>query len=229
MTIQPSNATKARLPVEDALSSIRPVLHTLLAQFIQAAEKGEHHRVMFVSPESGDGTTTIATSAALMLVRHFRQSVALIEANLYSPAMAAYLDIPPGPGLLDIADDKIKAEDAVRNSKLHGLYVLTAGGDRGPEEGELANSAMRELIANVSHSHRFTIIDAPPLLEYPETCLLLEHVDEVLLVVRAGSTYTARAKAAAQIIEDAGVKVGGVFLNRYKSHMPFGIGRRAGH
>ncbi len=224
--IQPSNASKARLPVEQDLPSIRPVLHSLLAQFTQAAETKKNHCVMFVSPESGDGTTTIATSAALMLVRHFRQQVALVEANLYSPAMAAYLDIPPGPGLLEVSEGAVEANDAVRNSKLHGLYVLTAGGGRAPHEGELASAEMRDLIAKVSREHRFTIIDAPPLLEYPETCLLLEHVDEVLLVVRAGSTYTKRAKAAIRIVEDAGVQVGGVFLNRYKSNMPFGIGRR---
>ena len=75
--------------------------------------------------------------------------------------------------------------------------------------------------------YRYTIIDAPPILEHPETCLLLEHVDEVLLVVQAGSTYARRANAAVQIVKDAGVKVSGVFLNRFKPNMPFGIGSRS--
>jgi len=223
--IEPSNASKEQLPLERALSSIRPTLHALLAQFNQAAEKKTHHRVMFVSPESGDGTTTLATGAALMLVRHFRQKVALVEANLYSPAMAAFLDIDPGPGLIEVADGSAEASAAVRNSKLHGLYVLTAGGGRTPAQGELAEGAIQNLLAGIAGGHRFTIIDAPPVLEHPETCLLLEHVDEVLLVVRAGSTHGERAKAAVRIIEDAGGKVGGVFLNRYKADMPFGIGR----
>jgi len=224
--IQPSNASRAKLPVEETLSSIRPVLHALLAHFTQAAEQKGRHRVMFVSPESGDGTTTIATSAALMLVRHLRRQVALIEANIYSPAMAAYLDIPPGPGLLEVASGEALGAEAVRNSKLHGLYVLTAGGGHQPGEGELAGEEMRDLIVDVSEKHNFTIIDAPPLLEHPETCLLLEHVDEVLLVVRAGSTYSNRAKAAVRIVEDAGVQISGVFLNRFKPNLPFGLGHK---
>jgi len=223
--IQPSNAGKKRLPVEDALAPIRPILHAILARFTQAADKNQRHRVMFVSPEHGDGTTTIATSTALMLVRHFRRKVALIEANLYNPAMASYLDIPAGPGLLEVADGDAVQADAVRNSKLNGLYVLTAGGGRAPHEGELAGEELRNLIADISCNHRFTIIDAPPLLERPETCLLLEHVDEVILVVRAGSTETDRAKAAVQILEDAGVHVSGVFLNRFKPDLPLGLGR----
>ena len=223
--IYPSNAERKKLPVEEAMSSIRPNLHALLAQFVQAAEENERHRVMFVSPEHGDGTTTIAASAALMLVRHFRRDVGLVEANLYSPAMAAYLGIPAGPGLLDYADGAAEAVDTVRNSKLHGLYVLTAGGNRRPMDGELAGSEMRDLIAEASSARRFSIIDAPPLLEYPETCLLLEHVDEVILVIRAGSTYAKRAQAAIQIVKDAGVQVGGIFLNRFRSNLPFGMGR----
>jgi len=212
----PSNTNRARLPVEAALESVRPTFHKLLARLVQATEQSEHHRVMFVSPEHGDGTTTLATSTALMMVRHFRRDVALVEANLYTPAMARYLDIAEGPGLLDVADGDVKPMQAVRNSRLHGLYVVTAGGSRPPGEGELAGDEMRGLIDLVARSHRYTIIDAPPLLDHPETCLLLEHVDEVLLVVRAGSTKLAQARAAVEIVERAGVKFSGVFLNRYQ-------------
>ncbi|MCP3919685.1 MAG: CpsD/CapB family tyrosine-protein kinase [bacterium] len=224
--IYPTNAGRKQLPVEEALTSVRPIFHALLARFTQATEDEQHHRVMFVSPEHGDGTTTLAASTALMLVRHFRRDVALVEANLYTPAMASYLDIPPGPGLLDVADGTAEPEAAVRNSKLHGLYVLTAGGERRPTEGDLVGDELRGLITKASEEHRYTIIDAPPILEHPETCSLLEHVDEVLLVVRAGSTRAKRAKAAVRIIEDAGVQFGGVFLNRYKPDMPFGLGKR---
>ncbi len=216
---------KSWLPVEEALASVRPIFHALLAQLTQAAEVQGRHRVMFASPEHGDGTTTLATCTALMLVRHFRRDVALVEANLYQPAMASYLGMPPGPGLLDVANGDADPAQAVRRSSLEGLHVLTAGGSRPPAEGELAGEALRALITQTSREHPFTIIDAPPLLEHPEACLLLEHVDEVLLVVRAGSTHTNRAKAAVQIVEDAGVKVGGVFLNRFKPHLPLGLGK----
>lgn len=212
----PSNSDRARLPVEAALESVRPTFHKLLAQLVQATEQADNHRLMFVSPEHGDGATTLATSTALMMVRHFRRDVALVEANLYTPAMARYLDIPEGPGLLDVADGEVKPLEAVRNSRLHGLYVVTAGGNRRPGEGELAGDEMRGLIDEVSRSHRYTIIDAPPLLDHPETCLLLEHVDNVILVVRAGHTTLARARAAVEIIERTGVKITGVFLNRYQ-------------
>jgi len=216
---------KAWLPVEEALGSVRPIFHALLAQLTQATEGQRRHRVMFVSPEHGDGTTTLASCTALMLVRHFRRAVALIEANLYQPAMAGYLGMPPRPGLLDVANGVVEPEQAVRRSSVEGLSVLTAGGDRLPAVGELADEVVRGLITKVSQEHRYTIIDAPPLLEHPEACLLLEHVEEVFMIVRAGATQINRAKAAVQIVKDAGVRVGGVFLNRYRPNLPLGIGK----
>lgn len=223
--IHSSNSDKGRLPVEEAMASARSALHALLAQFIQAAGEKGQHRVMFVSPDAGDGTTTMATSTALMLVRHFRRGVALVEANVYSPSMAGYLDITACPGILDVSQGSTSPEEAIRNSKLEGLYVLTAGGSRTPEEGELAAENVRDLISQASELCQFTIIDAPPILEHPEACLLLEHVDEVIMVVRAGETQRKRAEAAIQIIEDAGGAVSGLFINRYRSPLPFGLER----
>jgi Mrp family chromosome partitioning ATPase len=219
-----TDTARGRLPVEVALDSVRPIFHALLAQFTQATEEHGRHRVMFVSPEQGDGTTTLATCTALMLVRHFRRDVALLEANLYHPAMANYLGMVPGPGLLDVVGGSTDQIDAVRPSSVEGLHVLTAGGRHRPDAGALAGEPLQSMIARISREHPYTIIDAPPVLEHPDTCLLLEHVDEVLLVVRAGSTQTRRAKVAVQIIENAGVKVGGVLLNRFKPHLPLGIG-----
>jgi len=213
------------LPIETALRPMRGRLHGLLGQMTKAFEGVERRRVMFVSPEHGDGTTTIAACAALMLIRHFRRDVALVEANLFSPALGGYLGIGAGPGLIDVLDGSVEPQAAVRNSKVDGLYVVTAGGQRESEDGELATARLRELIDQVSSEHRYTIVDAPPILEHPETCLLLEDVDEVFLVVRAGATLQERAREAIQVLEDAGISVGGVFLNRYRPHLPLGLDR----
>ena len=68
-----------------------------------------------------------------------------------------------------------------------------------------------------------SIFDAPPLLTHPESRVLLEHVDGVVLVVRARSSRRADVASVKQILDDAGVPVFGSILNRYKSDMPFGM------
>ncbi len=211
------------LPIDPVMAAIRPTLHSLLAQITQSVGHKQNHRVMFVSPEHGDGTSTLATTTALTLVRQLRREVTLIEANIYSPAIAAYLDLPASPGLLEYADGLVDAENVVRSCRVRGLRVLTAGDCRTPEEGELGSDNLRSLISQAAKQQQFTVIDAPPLLEHPEACLLLDDVDEVLLVVRAGSTHASAAKEAVKILEEAGVSASGVFLNRFQADLPFGM------
>lgn len=213
------------LPIEYAFQSVRKVFAPLLATLLERTKGDERNRIVFVSPDPSAGTTTLATSAALVLVRSFRTDVALIEANLYRPAMASYLGISASPGLLDVADGRAEAEQSVRNSLVDGLYVLAAGSGRQPEEGEIATPVVRELLDKTSHDHRYTLIDAPPVLEYPESTALLEQADKVILVTQAGRTRMKRAQHAIELIRAAGVPVSGIFINRYKPHRPFGLGR----
>lgn len=211
------------IPIEEALASIHRSFSPLLAPFVERTKGDTGNRIVFVGPERGAGTTTVATCAALTLVRSFRVDAAVIEANLYAPRMASYLGLPDSPGLLDVADGRSTLEQALRNSQLPGLYVLSAGSHRCREEGRLASPAVRELLRCATARHRYSILDAPPLLEYPESCSLLE-ASEVILVVCAGRTTKQHAKTAVQLIQDAGARLLGVFLNRYRSHRPFGIG-----
>ena len=72
--------------------------------------------------------------------------------------MASYLGIPPGPGMMEVADGEALPTAAVRNSKIDGLYALTAGECRAPIAGDLAAQALQSLIATISESMRFSII-----------------------------------------------------------------------
>lgn len=218
-----SSPRQVALPIDPVMAAVRPTLHALMAQITQNVGHKQNHRVMFVSPEHGDGTSTLATTTALTLVRQLRREVTLVEANIYTPAIASYLDLPPAPGLLEFADGIADAESVVRSSRVGGLRVLTAGDCRQPEQGELGSDELRRLISQVAVQQQFTVIDAPPLLEHPEACLLLDDVDEVLLVVRAGSTHEDAAREAVTVLEEAGVSARGVFLNRFTPDLPFGM------
>ncbi len=70
------------------------------------------------------------------------------------------------------------------------------------------------------------IIDAPPLIDHPESRILLEYVDGVVLVLRARSSESDAAQKTLRFLEEAGVPVLGSVLNRFKSDMPFGMGER---
>ena len=74
-----------------------------------------------------------------------------------------------------------------------------------------------------SRSDALVIVDAPPILEHPESKLLLGCTDQVVLVLRAGHTTRRQAKAALRLIEQSGVPVLGTVLNRFKGGLPFDL------
>ena len=183
-------------------------------------------RILFVSPVSGTGTTTIATWTALGLARNTGERVALVEMNGFSPALASYVDIPPQPGVVDVIDGHVEVGDALRNASVPGLEVLTGHGERPMGEHDFNPKRLSALLDQVCENHQFTIIDGPPLLEHHGARLLLPLVDGAVLVLRSGRTRKREAQNAVEILEQAGVPILGSVLNRFRSDMPFRIGSR---
>lgn len=219
---QEAPAGEGELPIEAALDALEPLLNELWTQFAGLEIKGRRElRILFVSPRHEAGTTTLATCTALGLARHLGESVALVEENLYTPAMASYLGLPETPGFTDVLDGKATPEEAIRNSVVDGLRVLSGGTARRLRSGELASDRARELILRAARGHRYTFIDAPPLIDYPALHPLLDRADAAVLVLRARTTRKADAQRAAKILDEFGVPLFGSILNRFRSDMPF--------
>lgn len=213
------------LPLDEGLSPIHKPLDALWAKFAGLTGRDEGQTcLLFVSPDHDAGTTTLATYTAVGLARNLEERVSLIEANFFSPAMASYLRLPPAPGITDVLDGKAPAVDALRNSKVDGLYVLSAGTPRETHQGELVGRAARDLFRRATEGSRYVVIDAPPLLAVPEARVLLDYADWVVLVLRSHSTRKKSAREALKVIEEAGAPVFGTVVNRFQTDMPFGLG-----
>ena len=74
----------------------------------------------------------------------------------------------------------------------------------------------RRLFADELRSFSFVIVDAPPLLDRPVGRLLLPSCDVAALVIRAGSTTRADARAATGVLHDSGVATLGAIANRVR-------------
>lgn len=220
-----SRGPSGPLQLEQALEAVQPALDGIWSRFARARGRGEGapQRLLFTSPDHGAGTTTLAIATALGLTRNMRQDVCLVEANCFSPAMADYLRLPATPGMTDVLDGKADLEKAVRNSLVHGLYVLSAGSFRRPLPGELASPEVHDVLAEVARSGKHLVIDGPPLLDHPESRALFEFVDRAVLVLRARDTKQRRAEAAVRVLRESGVEIVGTVLNRFRSDLPFGL------
>jgi len=211
---------------EEAFRALRSTVDELWAQLVGPDGKSprEARRLLFVSPGHGDGTTTIASLAAVRIARQLGQDVALIETCADRPRMAAYLDLPPHPGFTELVRGEVPVEGAIRPTSLEGLTVIPAGA--GPEltAAELRGDAVARILEEVARGRAWLLLDAPPLLPRPESRLLLRQAGEIVLVVRSGSTRRAAAEEAKRILDASTAKQVGVILNRHRADAPAWFG-----
>ncbi len=208
--------------MEKVIAGIRPLADTIWTNLVPLRAEYECPRILFVGTESGAGTTVVSAATAIGLARHLRTEVVLAETTLQRPALADYLGIASTPGLSDVLDRRARLTQAIQHHPGHPqLVVITAGSPRPSVPGEFAAQDGRELLREISSSGSFVIFDAPPLHTHPETRLLLEHIDGVVLVVRARSSRKAEVEETLKILQASGKRVIGSVLNRFRSDMPF--------
>ncbi len=213
----------ASAPLQQAIEGIQPLAETIWSNLALLSQGRQHTRILFTSTEERAGTTLVAAATAFGLARNTRSDVTVVEANLARPALSAYLGTKATPGLSDLLVGQAHLDDC-----LHlvpgclSLAAMPGGTSREVIAGEFAAPGARDMLETVATRTPFVIFDGPPLLTHPETRDLLQHVDGVVLVLRARTSKKSSARQVIERIEEAGVEVVGSVLNRFKRDAPFG-------
>lgn len=217
--------THSELPIDQAfrrLGAERESLWSNLALLRPNPDRGPS--VVFGAPRRDAGTTLVAAAAALGLARNLRVEVTLVEADLREPSVAGYLGLSPGPGLSEVLLGEAELDGVLRSVPgCPWMRVLQGGRARESPPGEFATAEARALIARLVGDGSYVVFDSPPILDHPESRVLLEYVDGLVLVLRARTTLTRDARRALELVEQVGVPVLGAVFNRYKSDMPLGF------
>jgi Mrp family chromosome partitioning ATPase len=216
-------------PLESALQSVWRAIDPVWSR-VEVAVRNGHRRILFVGAEHRCGTTTLAAACAIGMTRNLERRVLLAELNPFTPALAARLGLGSGRGWSAVPGGEIALRDAVRESGIAGLTVMTGGPAHVDGTGLFSSTGARTALAELVAVEQAVIIDAPPFLDHPEALVLLEHADAVVVVLRARKTAKKDALRTIQAVEQVRVPVLGVILNRFVPDLPFGIaaGAQAG-
>ena len=210
--------------LEKIFADVRPLADKLWGKLASLRSSVERPRILFTSPEPESGNTLVTAATALGVARNLRVEVRLVETSFERPALADYLEIPRGPGLSDVLDHRATLDQSLqRISSCPNLGVIPAGSPRPVLPGEFATAEVRELFASVSAGATFTFVDAAPIQSRAGTRLLFDHVDGVVIVVRARSSRLDGVEEISEVAEQAGLPIFGCVLNRYRSDVPFGL------
>lgn len=177
--------------------------------------------VLFLSPQGGEGTSTVALQFAQMLARDAATRPLLIDCNARRPAY----HLEPGQrcALLDralLATSTLEAAEVVPN-----LSVVTVAPEL-RQAGMIPPGTLRATIEANASGFDWIVLDGPPVLDSPDAAAFGPVADGVVIVLQAGRTKRPVMTRAAELLGKSGARLLGTVLNRRVLEIPEFIYRR---
>jgi len=175
-------------------------------------EQHEARLVLFSSPEPGDGKTTLVSNLAMALAQVGKR-VLLVDADMRRPRVHELFRVSPDIGLADVLAGELDALNAVRETSLPGLSLMTAGHLPDSPAELLSTPRLATALRELRDEYDIVLLDAPPLLAVSDPCILARHVDGMILVTRLNKNARSAVIRARELIRDHGIRLLGAVAN----------------
>ena len=221
-TVPRHRALKRHVPFPDLPPEVAEAYRMLQANLRYG--RGDRVRTVLVtSARSQEGKTTtswyLAAAAASAGL-----SVALVEADLRRPTIAARYGLRPDYGLVEVLRGELtvaealqpvagQLDDAVGPDRRPGVQVLVAGDVPADPFALLQSDWIGELLEVLKQRHDFVVVDTPPLPHVADAIGLLRHVEGVLVTASVNSTRGFDARRLRDQLQELDARVLGVVAN----------------
>ena len=145
--------------------------------------------LLVTSPSPSEGKSTTATNLSIVLGQG-GQEVIVIDGDLRKPKVHKTFGLPNRSGMSDLFIESVDAlpEMLQKYEGVENLSILVSG-PMPPNPSELLDSdKAKQIIQAAADSADFVMVDAPPVVAMTDALALSQHVDGVIVVIRAGST-----------------------------------------
>lgn len=163
------------------------------------------------SAVAGEGKTSVSLGLAAAATAS-GMKVAVIDADLRRPRVAAALGLEDSVGLTSVLASRIGLAGAVQRAG--DGYDVLASGVLPPNPADLLGSErFSEVLAVCRDTYDLVVVDSPPVLPVADTLRFVAQCDGSLFVVRYGKTRRADVELAATSIRSVQGRLLGAVLN----------------
>lgn len=208
---EPRPPRKRPLHPNELSPATQEAYRTLRGNLTMARRGNGESRVILVTGSSpSEGKTTTAANLAVSLTLG-GNSVILIDADLRRPAVAKAMSVEPEKGVVGVLLGQISLEDALMPMTTYGsnLNVLAAEHEGGWIAELFSLPSASQMLANAREIADYVIVDSPPPTEVVDALPLARRVDEILFVIRLGTSRLDRIQRLAELIAANGLRPAG--------------------
>jgi capsular exopolysaccharide synthesis family protein len=178
---------------------------------VHTARTESHRVVMIASAVGGEGKTSLASYLATSLARSGVKTL-LVDADLRSPAIHQIFDLPLNAGLSEVLRGEAALADAIGETAITGLNVLSAGKCDQQTIRMLAQGSLGPVFSQLKEQFDFVIVDSSPILPVADSMLVAQQADAVLFSIFRDVSRKTKVFAAAHRLQCLGVRILGAVV-----------------
>ena len=173
----------------------------------------ELRSIVVTSSQPGEGKSTSAANLATVVALGGK-NVILVDCDLRRPTVHKLFGLSNTMGFSNVAAGMVPLHEALQDTSVPGLRVLTSG-PIPPNPPELLDSrAGRRTLQAVVGLSDFAVFDCPPSLLLTDAQIVATAADAVLLVVSSDEANKRDIARTSRLVAQAGTKMLGVLFNK---------------
>lgn len=175
--------------------------------------------LLITSAAPSEGKSTIAIHLAVVHAQQ-RQRTLLIDGDMRRPSVHKRFNLSNSTGLSNaLAGQRAWNEVLLKPPSIPDLHVLSAGSLSPRRAADLIGRGLGAILEEASSEYDLVIVDAPPLLGFPEPLQMAAAVDGVVVVARAGQTSRKAVASVLSTLQRLRANVVGLVLNEVHKDM----------
>ncbi len=174
--------------------------------------------ILMTSASPAEGKSTVAAHLAAAHAEQKHKTL-LIDCDLRRPSIHKFFHLPGKQGMSNVLVDNLAWREAVQVSpECPELHVLQAG-PPSRRAADLIGKVLPQLLTDAELDYDLVVLDAPPLLGFPEPLQMAAAVDGVVVVARAAATNRKAVSSVISTLHRLRANVIGLVLNEVHKGM----------
>lgn len=204
---------KKMLLSENSAFTVKEAYKTLRTNVMFSLPGKESKCIGIVSPERGDGKSSVAINLAVSFAQINKKSI-IVDCDLRLPTIASKLQIEPKPGLSNfLSGNQESDQPLIRRSSEYGIDIMTAGDIPPDPTALLGSKQMDAFIKLLKKYYDYIILDFPPATIVSDAASMSRIVDGYLIVLRHNISEFSKINETLRQMRFANAKILGFAYN----------------